>query len=483
MNYDTIIIGGGLGGLTAGAKLSKEGKKVLLIEQHDRPGGCATTFSRGEYTMEVGLHEMDGLHPADLKTKIFTDLDIFSKVEFLKVPEFYRFYNERCDIVIPHDPDEAKDILKNEFPDEKDGIDKYFEHVLNARRIVAGSRGKKDISIGAFLDEIIREEDLKLVLLGNLGYFHDDPYTLSYYYYLNAQGSYYRGRANFVKGGSQKLSDALMQTIQENGGEVKLKHLVTSIIPGNDNVSEVKYKTKGSASDTFTDTAGEIIVSSSLPALTSGILPLEDGNRLGEAIENIETGASLLTVYYGFKPDLKAAGNKYYSTFLFDESIRKQSDIKTNNHADFDKRSFTFVDYSQVDSALAPEGRGVGAACCIDYPQEWESLGRSEYNEKKEMVAGKITARLNRLIPGFKESADHIEVGTSLTVKRYTLNSRGAVYGFAQNPGKSNDYLKALPGNIHIASAWGKFGGGFSGAIYSGYMTAMEVLRKVKSKK
>ncbi len=88
MHYDIIIIGSGLGGLTAGAKLAKEGKKVLLLEQHDRPGGCATTFYRRDYTMEVGLHEMDGLHERDLKTKIFRDLGVFDRVEFLKVPEF-----------------------------------------------------------------------------------------------------------------------------------------------------------------------------------------------------------------------------------------------------------------------------------------------------------------------------------------------------------------------------------------------------------
>ena len=59
--FDTIIIGGGLGGLTAGATLAKLGKKVLLLEQHYVVGGCATTFKRKDYVMEVGLHEMDGL--------------------------------------------------------------------------------------------------------------------------------------------------------------------------------------------------------------------------------------------------------------------------------------------------------------------------------------------------------------------------------------------------------------------------------------
>ena len=112
MDHDVIIIGAGLGGLTAGAKLAKEGWRVLVLEQHDRPGGCATTFRRGDYTMEVGLHEMDGLHPGDMKNRIFDDLGVSSQVEFLPVPEFYRFLNDRLDLVVPHDPEAARGILK-----------------------------------------------------------------------------------------------------------------------------------------------------------------------------------------------------------------------------------------------------------------------------------------------------------------------------------------------------------------------------------
>jgi len=207
-------------------------------------------------------------------------------------------------------------------------------------------------------------------------------------------------------------------------------------------------------------------------------LPSDKGKLLSNAIKDNEIGASLLTVYYGFKPDLKSVGNKYYSTFIFDKSVKNQADIISNNHSDFDTRSFTFVDYSQVDSDLAPEGKSVGAACCVDYPEDWESLSREEYNLKKIRAAELITARLDTLITGFKNAIEYIEVATSLTVKHFTRNKGGAVYGFAQKPGKSNDYLSVLPDNLHIASAWGKFGGGFSGALYSGYMTAMEILRK-----
>ncbi|HDR67757.1 MAG TPA: NAD(P)/FAD-dependent oxidoreductase [Bacteroidaceae bacterium] len=479
MNYDIIIIGGGLGGLTSGAKLAKEGKRILLLEQHDRPGGCATTFKRKHFTMEVGLHEMDGLHPRDMKTKIFRDLGIFEKVHFAEVPEFYRFINQRQDIVIPHNPDDAQKILEDCFPHEKDGIKEYFNHVLNARKIVSESVGKPDRSIGEFLDQIITNEDLKLVLLGNLGYFHDDPYSISWLYYLSAQGSYYSGGAKFVKGGSQMLSNALSEVIEEFEGTVKLNSLVTSIEFDGMKATGVTYKNLDEDNQLTHSVSGNIIiVNAAVPNLANELLPSRYSKNLREQIKRNKIGASLLTVYYGFNKPLCDLGNKYYSTCIYDPSVRSQADILTNNHSDFSVRSFILVDYSQIDSRLAPPGNGVGAVCCLDYASDWEGLNREMYRKKKADVAEIFTERCEKIISGFREALDHVEVGTSLTVKRYTLNPDGAVYGFAQNPGKSTDYLSALPDNIYLASAWGKFGGGFSGSIYSGYMTALDILRK-----
>ena len=479
MNYDIIIIGAGLGGLTAGAKLAKQGKKILLIEQHDRPGGCATTFTRKGFTFEVGLHEMDGPGPRDLKVKIFRDLGLSEKVTLLDVPEFYRFVNNRYDVVVSHNPEEAQTKLSKLFPGDEEGIKTYFYYLLNARKILAEGNLDAGKSLGEFLDEHIHNDDLKLILLGNLGYFHDDPYSISLIYYMIAQGSYYGGKASFVKGGSQKLSNALVSVIEENGGIVILNHLITEIIFDNDRPAGVRYEnTAGKTKEVFTAYAGEIVVNASVPALATKLLPLSHGKELSEKIEGLKIGASLLTVYFGFRKSLKKIGNTHYSTFIFDPTIKTQKDILPNNHAGFETRGFTLVDYSQIDSDLAPTGKGVGAVCCIDYASDWEGLDRETYLKKKDHVAETIIARCEKLIPGFRDALEYSEVGTPLTVKRYTLNPAGAVYGFAQNPGKSMDYLAALPENIYIASAWGKFGGGFSGSIYSGYMTALEILRK-----
>lgn len=477
MNYDVIIIGAGLGGLTAGAKLAREGMRVLVMEQHSRPGGCATTFKRGAFTFEVGLHEMDGPGGRDIKNRIFSELDVTGNVEFLTVPEFYRFIRGDLAVTVPHDPQVAAARLSEMFPDEKEGIVRYYEQLLNPKKKTA-ENSEPDISVGSFLDSIITNKDLKLILLGNLGYFHDDPYSLSLAYYSLAQGSYYSNAASFIRGGSQRLSDHLAAYIVSHGGQVLLNHLVTGVkVRGGRATGVTCRKRNDLAQHSIEFTAGEIVANNAIPALAD-LLPPEPGAQLKDECNGLNTGASLLTVYLGFDRPLRELGHNYYSTFIYDSSVRSLADIAANNRDDFSRRSFTFVDYSQIDSGLVAAGKGVGAVCCIDYLADWENLSREEYEQKKEEVAKTFIKRLGEVIPGIEDVIGYYEVGTPVTVKRYTLNPDGAVYGFAQNPGrKVLDSFKPIE-NLHFASAWGRTGGGFSGAICGGYLCAFNILRK-----
>jgi phytoene dehydrogenase-like protein len=478
MNHDVIIIGAGLGGLTAGAKLAREGKKVLLIEQHSRPGGCATTFKRGDYTLEVGLHEMDGPSPGDIKSRIFNELEVNGNVEFVNVPEFYHFSGNNLEITIPHDPEEAAEILCMKFPDEKEGIRTYFDQILNPRKKPLTGENSGERSLGEFLDSIITSEELKLVLLGNLGYFHDDPYSISLNYYSIAQGSYFKSGASYIRGGSQKLSDHLAKYIRDHNGEVLFNHIVTGLIAEGTRLKGVIYrKKKDISSNTITAQANEIIANNAIPAI-EGLAPEKYRKSIFDKISDQKPGASMLTVYLGFKTSLKQLNHYHYSTFIFDSSVKRQSDIVINNKADFHTRSFTFVDYGQIDSGLAHEGKSVGAVCCIDYLNDWELLASEEYETKKEETARIIIQRLEKLIPGISSEIEYYEVATPATIKRYTLNSGGAVYGFAQIPDKPTINLSGVFDNLHIASAWGKTGGGFSGAIIGGFLCAINILRK-----
>ncbi|MEX2429547.1 MAG: AMP-binding protein [Bacteroidales bacterium] len=433
------------------------------------------------HTGDIGhLEDEKFLAVTDRKMEIFNDLGLFDGVEYLPVPEFYRFFNGRTDLVMPHDREAAIALLKTHFPGEEQGIDKYFQRLMNARRINLLERDKPDISIGEFLDSIFTNEEIKLVLLGNLGYFHDDPYTLSLRYFSIAESAYFNGRANFIRGGSQQLSDRLMAVIREHGGKVLLSHKVTSLEITENRIKSVTFINTLPGDHTPVKAAAkEFVANAALPQVAA-MMSEGAGSDILREIGGHPVGASLLTVYYGFSTSLKTLGHTHYSTFVFDESVHHQRDIHNNNRGDFSKRGFTFVDYSQVDSQLAPEGKSVGAICCIDYLDDWKELSREAYLAKKREVAEVMTDRLEKLIPGVRQHIAHIEVGTAKTVQRYTLNPGGAVYGFAQLPNRAPLKSTGQFSNLNIASAWGKFGGGFSGVIYSGYMTAVDMERKMK---
>lgn len=475
MNYDVIVIGGGLGGLSAGAKLAKEGRKVLLIDQHDRPGGYASTFQRGPFTLEVGLHEMDGPGPKDVKTRIFKELGLFDHLEFLPLPEFYRFVNGRLDFCMSHDPKQAADELKALFPEEAAGIDAYFDRLLLPLK--PEDKDRPDRSLGDFLDSIIGHKDLKLILLGNLGYFYDDPYALSLAYYTVAQGSYYKNAASFIKGGSQQLSNHLSRFIEQNGGSVHLNAKAISLVCQNGQVSTLNYLSgQGKQALPLQAQAPVFVLGSPLPGL-SQLLPESYRPGLEHLSATHKPGPSMLSLYLGFDCPLQDLGNRHYSTFVYDDSVLSPRDILANNHAWYDRRSFTFVDYSRVDSGLSSADKSVGAICCIDYLSDWASLHRKAYLDKKKQVQAVLIERLDQLIPGVKKHLVYAELGTPCTMKRYTSNAQGAVYGFAPTTGKQQPDLSFLPSNLFVASAWGQAGGGFSGAILGGYLSALSVLR------
>lgn len=418
MKYDVIITGGGLGGLTAGAKLAKEGKKVLLIEQRHIPGGCATTFRRKDFIIEVSLAEMDGLDADDLKIEIFRDLGVFDHVEFLKIPDFYRFTNERVDIVIPNNYGKAIEVLIRHYPNEEKGIKKFFKVILKIRKeinnllprekwkqllllpvlpiLYPGIIFNQNKTLGNFLDTIIRNEELKLVLQANLQFYHDNPYTMSLLYFAVAQASFFSGGGHYIKGGSQKLSDYLAKVIKDNGGEVILGHLVTKIITENNKAIGVEYKkTHDKTSEAEKDFAHYIIANAAIPNVANELLPAEAGNQLKSKIEKLEISCSHLQIYLCFKKPIKELGNKNYSTFVFDKSVLSQADLIKNYRGNFSKRNFSFVDYSQIDSGLAPEGKSVGAIFTADYISDWKNLSIEEYKAKKERVAQILTERLN----------------------------------------------------------------------------------------
>src|SRR5450759_4264337 len=104
-DYDAVVVGAGLGGLSAATFLSKAGKKVLLLERHRVPGGYASSFKRGRFEFEISLHALSGIGSADNRGplwKLFGETGVSKKVEIIHITEHFRHVFPDVDGTIPH---------------------------------------------------------------------------------------------------------------------------------------------------------------------------------------------------------------------------------------------------------------------------------------------------------------------------------------------------------------------------------------------
>lgn len=499
MKYNTIIIGGGLAGLTAGATLSKFGKKVLLLEQHHKPGGCATTFKRGDFIIEVGLHEMSGIFENGSIPQIFNMLDVHKEVNFLKVPEFYAVVSGKETFVCPHGFEAATKAFVDKYPEDEKGIMRFFKLIAGIRSdatsLPRSPLTRKLIyplmpllypnlveatkhSIGSWLDKHITNEEAKLDLTAHLAYWSDDPYKLSLFYFGLPFSGFIKNGGHFIQGGSQTLSSYLVSFIEKNGGTVLLGKKAEKIITKNGKATAVRFNDSfNKHMDPVTISCDNVVANCAIPIVPE-LLDEPHASKLKEKITNRTESCSLLCMYLGFKTEVDKFGVKYYSNYVRGEDVKTLKDLLPNNMGDWSTRSFIFVDYNKVDSALAPPGKSEGVICAVDYLDQWENLNKDDYNAKKDEIAQILLKRLDDQFPGIRESIEYYEVSTPKTVKRYTSNPSGSVYGYAQSNEQTankrfrNNFL--IP-NLYFASAWAFPGGGFEGSITGGFLAALQM--------
>lgn len=502
--YNSIIIGSGLGGLTAGALLALWGKKVLILEQHYIPGGCATTFKRKDFLMEVGLHEMDGLHKEDFKYPIMELLKIFEGIEFLKVPELYHVKMGTFNYVLPEGY-QAKIQLKRDFPKEAEAIEYFFITIEKLYKEMHQMLHHKWLSLlihplmpllyptivktsklnaGEWIDKHFKDYRLKSILTANMCYYTDDPYKLSLMYFLIAQGSYINGGGHFIKGGSQALSNYLVHLIMQHGGQVLTGKYVEEILIENNRAVGVTYRdTFNPAIPTERLYADAIVANAAIPNIVQ-MLPEPQRNALQQKIGKLQPACSLLSIYLGFNTDLRILGVTHYSNVIFNKNKNSLKEMRNDAHSPWSERPFTFVNYGVIDAQLCPKGKTVAVICTTDYLADWENLTPKNYQIQKEVVAKTLLTRLETEYPTILNYLEYYEVATPKTIRHYTLNPKGTAYGYVQSIGQTGTNRKKATAspvkNLYFASAWGPSGGGYSGAIYSGFFAAKAMNKNVK---
>ena len=500
--YDAIVIGSGLGGLTCAATLSKKGKKVLVLEQHNLIGGCSTCFPRKGAMIDAGLHEMDfGDRSVDQKHRIFDYIGLWDKVEFIKLPSAWTIKVGSKDYYIPHG--NTAQALKEMFPHEAEGIDKYFKKIkLQARKAYKFpfDMGFFEFfvapittipyhlynllvnkSTGSSLDECIKDSQLKRILNINIVYYHHDPYKFIWSYHAIPQHNYYV-QGMYVKGGSQALSDGIASIVTDNGGEVRAKADVTDILLDGNKAIGVRYLDK-KTKENVEVYADKIIANCDPATVYHSLLPQDrDYSKDLNLTKNNEITTSLISIYMVFdKNPCEIHPDMDYSTFIVNPK-NFQKDFKDSDcyNTDFKDIDFVFVNYSKVDSGLSDrEDRHVGVITTFGKYEDWDGLDKEAYKAKKAEVQKILEDRLEEAFPGIMQHCIHSELATPKTIQRYIKTRKGTPYGYDQNKetffGRERWKSYSVK-NLYFASAFCNPGGGFTGAIMSGYRTGRKIL-------
>jgi len=239
--YDVVVIGAGNGGLTAAAGLAKKGFKTLLLERHNVPGGCATSFVRGRFEFEVALHQLSGIglpeFPGPLR-RLLMSLKAHDKLEFVEQQNLYRYVIPGVvDITLPTSRHGVEKVLCERFPEEKEGIKKLFDTIYTFCNEMVGALymmdpdaspekyptffklALKDAQI--VLDSCIKDPLLQQIVGIYWSYAGQPPSRLSFMDFAQMIWAYIEFKPWHIKGGSQALSNAIFDSYLEFGGEAR----------------------------------------------------------------------------------------------------------------------------------------------------------------------------------------------------------------------------------------------------------------------
>jgi phytoene dehydrogenase-like protein len=502
--YDAVIIGAGLGGLSCGAAFARQGFKVLVLEQHDKPGGYATAFQRpGGFVFDVSLHsttvgEREGLH------NLIPGFPEIKDVEFVAHPNLYRVIYPDYDITVAQKDLKAYvKMLVGYFPEEKEGIEGLFADMQGLAGDIhrlSDARGQTDMQrFGVdfpflarlynktwkdMLDARLKSEKLRAIVSAQWAYYGLPPSRLVSFYYAMPALGYLTDGGYYPIGRSQKISDAMMKFIEANGGKVILNSRVEKILIDN-------HSAHGVRTGTGQEFKSRVVVSNANPYDTLRKMT-DEQNFLSTYLDQLDhysVSLSSLQIFLGLKEDLVGKLGIKDSEIFYDTGYDMESAYLAAQRGDLEEGGYALALYDNVYKGYSPAGKNTvnittftGYDHWKPYEADYFNGNKTAYRKEKERLADILIERVEKtLMPGLSSAIEVKEVGTPLTNVRYTSNYRGAIYGLDQtvdNSGPSRLGHETPISNLYLAGAWTKPGHGYGTVLSSGLECFGEIMQK-----
>ncbi|MFI7666037.1 phytoene desaturase family protein [Nocardia sp. NPDC049526] len=489
-DYDAIVIGAGNAGLTAAATLQRAGARTLLLERHNVPGGCGTSFRRGRFEFEVALHQLSGVgvegQPMSLREGLFQQLGIVDKLEFVQEHDLYRaVIPGQLDLTLPADWDAAIDAVEAEFPGSRDRTAKFFELVKQVTFWqIAAMRGMPVEQIDpvlfeyglrplkAVLDEFFDDDRIKVALGMYWTYLGQPPSKLRFQDLALTLFAYFEFKPWHLRGGSQAMSTAILDAFLQAGGEARFNTAVEAIRTDAGRISGVRLD------DGTEVTAPDVVSNASLPT-TYGML---EGIDLPAAVrDDLATrriGVSGFVLHMGLDATPAELGFTTSTTFV---NMDTDDDRTYNAWRSFQPaRGICVSSYDVAPIGFAPSGSTHVSLMTLQYGDIWRNVAPSEYARTKFAYAQTLLDLCETITPGIRDAIEEVDVATPLTMMRYLGHPGGTIYGYDQDATenwlfRNSERETHLPG-LHLAGSWAGIGG-FQPTLEAGARVARRLLR------
>ncbi len=508
--YDVVVIGAGIGGLTAAALLSKAGFSVCVLEKEPHAGGYLAGFRRKNFIFDTAIHWLNQCAPGGMVFKLF---DVLGNDYPAAEPQkrIRRYKGESFDYLLTNNPDEFRDRLIKEFPHEKNGIERFFRA---SKRLGTSFKNYSSVFRSEESMNIFEKMNNKLRMLkfvipfipyvtysGEKGlkkglkkFFKDERIhkifaseTELLSCLIPIGWAYFGDFQSPPKGGSQMIPHWLQYVVEYFRNDVFFKCKVEEILVERNTSRGVRFEHRGNH---YEIKSKYVVAACDVETLYEKMLPPDAvPDKLKNKLRKAELYSSSVTISVALDCPTEALGFNEELVHIVDES----EEFSAYSSGDPLKSEISILAPSLRDKSLAPEGQGtltLYMPAMMDYRNFWQTekdehgnyIRGEEYKKLKNEIAEIIINRVEKKVaPGLRSHILFYEIATPVTHWRYTGNKNGTMMG--AKPGRENmqnkiAHYQTPVKNLLLGGHWAELGGGVPIAAKAGANAALLILKK-----
>lgn len=485
MSYSTIVIGSGISGLSAAIVLAKHGRKPVVLEAHNIPGGCMQMFQRRgadgrPVRFDTGVHYVGSLYPGQIMWRLFRYLGADVPTAPLDRTCFDRISFPGSEFCVPVGWDNVAAGFKRECPNEGEAIEAYVAkmqyverslnwHVLDSEAEGAYDRELYETSLQGLLDDLGVSSKLRSLICAQSSLYAVPAANVPLAIHAAVVGSAVEG-PHYVVGGGDAITKPLVARLRELGGELRTRAPAKRVVVKGEAAAGVEL-----VGGEFIE-ADEVIVATH-PLTALQLIP-EDSYRavLRERMASAEECVGAFVVYGTIDPSAELSGVTGRNHYLlrdddpdcfYDPQLEGPGDAIVNLPPPVDGGPQLF---SAMGSAR------------YDWFEKWrgtKTLKRDpEYRALKDKLTANIIAMMEQRIPQLAGKLHVVDASTPLTLRDYVDYPHGGIYGLQpgmNSQGRNGIRRRTRYRGLYLTGA-GTGTPGILGACVTGFAVAGSIL-------